>query len=119
MSEPTPEISFDDFMKIDLHFGQVVAAELVPKSENLVKMQVSFGHVEKTILAGVAKSYSPDAIIGKVFLFVINLAPRKIMGIESHGMMLAAGEDVHALSLVTPVSSENPTPDTLVGSRVH
>lgn len=97
--EPSPEITFADFQKVDIRAGEVLAAERVPKSNKLIKLQVSFGTFTRQILAGVGLSFGPEALVGERFLFVVNLAPRKMMGLESHGMMLAAGDDPDELSL--------------------
>lgn len=93
-------ITYDDFVKVDLRVGTVTKAELVPKSKKLVKLEVSFGEETRTILAGIA-SMIPFLLDGKVESFegrqvvaVLNLAPREMMGVMSHGMLLAAhGKD--------------------------
>lgn len=84
-------ITFDDFVKVDIRAGTIHSAEAVPKSEKLLKLQVYFGEEigTRTIMAGIAKSYSPENIKGLRVLAVVNLAPRKMMGVESHGMLLA------------------------------
>lgn len=86
-------IDMNDFAKVDLRIGKVLSAERVPKSEKLLRMQVSFGDFQRQILAGVGKSYAPSDLLNKQFVFIVNLAPRKMMGHESHGMMLASGDD--------------------------
>jgi len=96
------EITYDDFMKVDLRVGKVVEAERVPKSTKLIRMQVDFGSFKRQILAGVGETFEVTDLISKQFTFVVNLAPRKMMGFESHGMMLATGEDSKHLSLVSP-----------------
>lgn len=84
-------ITFDDFQKVDIRAGTIVDAEAVPKSEKLLKLQVYFGDQIGTriIMAGIAKSYDHASIKGLRVLAVVNLAPRKMMGVESHGMLLA------------------------------
>lgn len=83
-------ISYDDFLKVDIRSGTIVKAEIVPKSEKLLKLEVNLGALgARTIVAGIAKSYNVDGIIGTRCLVVVNLAPRKMMGIVSHGMLLA------------------------------
>lgn len=90
----TPEITIDDFAKVELLVGTVEQAEEVPGSDKLLKLQVNFGdHGMRQILSGVKKSYAPDQLIGKQGVFVVNLKPRKMMGHESHGMMLFGVRD--------------------------
>lgn len=88
---PLAEIPFDDFKKVDIRAGRITSAERVPKSEKLLKLIVNFGELgNRQILAGIGKSYEPEAVLDKTATFVVNLAPRKMMGLESHGMILAA-----------------------------
>lgn len=94
-----PEISYADWQKIDIRVGFVRSAERVPKSDKLLKLQVSFDGFERQILAGIGQSFTPDEVVGNRYLFLVNLAPRKMMGLESHGMMLAAGDGPDRLSL--------------------
>ena len=89
-AEVGPKIPIEDFLKIDIRIGEVVAAEKVEKSKKLMKMTVRFGEEVRTIVGGIATAYAPDQLIGKKFAFVHNLAPAKLMGIESNGMILAA-----------------------------
>ena len=87
-------ITIDDFMKIQLKVGKVLGAERMPKSQKLLKLTVDAGEAEpRTILAGIAESYEPAAMVGKTIVIVANLAPRKMMGLESNGMVLAASPD--------------------------
>lgn len=93
-----PQITIDEFMKIQLKTAKVLSAERVPKSEKLIKLQVSVGTEQRQIVAGIGKKYEPDALIGKTIVIVANLKPAKLMGIESQGMVLAAGDtDVRGL----------------------
>ena len=93
-----PQITIDDFMKIQLKTAKVISAERVPKSEKLLKLQVSLGTEQRQIVAGIGKKYEPDALVGKMIVIVANLKPAKLMGIESQGMVLAAGDtDVRGL----------------------
>ena len=94
-------ISIDDFQKIDLRVALVLAAEAVPKSRKLLKLRVSLGVEERTVLAGIAEHYRPEDLVGKKVVVVANLAPAKLMGIESQGMVLA-GEGGQGLGIVTP-----------------
>lgn len=85
-------------MKIQLKTAKVLSAERVPKSEKLIKLQVSLGVEQRQIVAGIGKKYEPDALVGKTIVIVANLKPAKLMGIESQGMVLAAGDaDVRGL----------------------
>ena len=86
-----PEVSFDDFEKLDIRVGHIVNCEKVKKSKKLLKFAIDDGSgVERTILSGIAAYYEPEQLIGKDVLFVANFAPRKMMGIESQGMILSA-----------------------------
>jgi methionyl-tRNA synthetase len=85
-------IEYADFQKLDLRVATVVSAEKVPKADKLLKLQVDLGGETRQVLAGIAETYAPDAIVGKKVVFLANLAPRTIRGIESQGMILAAGD---------------------------
>jgi methionyl-tRNA synthetase len=89
-SSSESKISIDDFMKIDLRVGEVIAAEKVEKSKKLMKMTVRIGEDVRTIVGGIATAYTAEQLVGRKFVFVANLAPAKLMGIESNGMVLAA-----------------------------
>ena len=93
-TEPTPDdstkISIDDFFKVELRVGRVVSAEAVPKSRKLIKVQLDTGDAERQVLAGLLGAYEPESLIGKTVVFVANLKPAKLAGLESNGMMLAA-----------------------------
>ena len=77
-------------MKVDLRVGQVLSAERVPKSKKLMKLSVDLGSETRTIVAGIAEAYEAEALVGRRIAVVANLAPAKLMGIESNGMVLAA-----------------------------
>jgi methionyl-tRNA synthetase len=94
-------ISIDEFQKIDLRVAQVLAAEAVPKSKKLLKLRVSLGTEERTVLAGIAEHYTPADLVGKKVVVVANLQPAKLMGIESQGMVLA-GEGGQGLGVIMP-----------------
>ena len=89
------QITIDEFMKIQLKTAKILTAERVPKSEKLLKLQVSLGEgtEQRQIVAGIGKKYDPEALIGKTIIIVANLKPAKLMGIESQGMVLAAGDN--------------------------
>ena len=97
-----PVVQFDDFAKLDLRVGTVVAAERLPKSDKLLKFLIDDGFEKRTILSGIAKHYTPEEMVGKQVTFVANLAPRKIMGQESNGMILMAEDRDGSLALVQP-----------------
>ena len=94
-------IGIEDFLKVDLRIAKVISAEKVEGSEKLLKLTVSLGNEERTIVAGIAKYYSPEELVGKKIVIVANLKPRKIFGIESQGMLLAAS-DGEKLSVIVP-----------------
>jgi methionyl-tRNA synthetase len=108
---PTPplqtQITIDEFMKIQLKTAKVISAERVPKSEKLLKLQVSLGSEQRQIVAGIGKKYEPEALIGKTIVIVANLKPAKLMGIESQGMVLAAG-DSEVRGLITLLEDVEP-----------
>lgn len=95
-AKPAPaaadEITIDDFAKIDLRVATVVAAERVPKTDKLIKLQVKIGDEERTIVSGIAQHYEPENLIGKNVIVIANLKPAKLRGIESRGMVLAASD---------------------------
>jgi len=91
---PEPaRIAIDDFMKIELRVAKVLAAERVPKSNKLIKLQVDVGSEQRQLVAGIAEAYEPDALVGRTVVIVFNLKPAKLMGIESNGMVLAASPE--------------------------
>ena len=100
--EKVPEITFDDFVKVQLRVGEIIACEAVPKSNKLLKETVKFGDEVRTIVSGIAKHYKPEEMVGKKVVFVTNLAPRKVCGITSEGMILAAEDETGTLSLIVP-----------------
>lgn len=97
-----PEISIDDFAKVELKVGEIIACEKVPKSSKLLHETVKFGEEIRSVCSGIAKFYKPEDLIGKKVVFVTNLAPRMICGIKSEGMILAAEDENGNLSLVAP-----------------
>jgi methionyl-tRNA synthetase len=86
-------IGIEDFMKVELRTARILEAERVPKSKKLMKMRVDVGTEQRTIVAGIAEAYEPDALVGKTVVIVANLKPAKLMGIDSNGMVLAASPD--------------------------
>ena len=104
-------ITIDDFMKVELRVGTVLEAETVPKSKKLLKLTVDAGTEQRTILAGIAEAYTPEQMVGRTIVFVANLEPRKLMGIESNGMVLAASVEGGLPTLVSV--------DNVPGARVR
>jgi len=97
-----PEIQYDDFAKLDLKVATITAAEKVAKADKLLKLEVDLGFEKRTIVSGIALHFSPDDIIGKQVVIVANLAPRKMKGIESNGMILMAEDKDGKLKFVNP-----------------
>jgi methionyl-tRNA synthetase len=97
------EIAYEDFARVSLRVGHVLAAERVPKADKLLKLTVDLGEPEpRTIAAGIAEAYAPEALVGRRVVVVANLAPRMIRGVPSRGMLLAAGPSGPGLRLVDP-----------------
>ena len=93
-------ISIDDFKRVELRVAKVLAAEAVPKSRKLLKLTVDTGSDQRTIVAGIAEAYQPDQLIGRTVVVVANLQSAKLMGVESHGMVLAASPEGAAPTLI-------------------
>jgi methionyl-tRNA synthetase len=102
MAELKPEIVFDDFAKIDLRVGTIISAEKVEKADKLLKLSVDLGFETRTIVSGIALHFSPEQVVGKQVTVVVNLAPRKMRGIESNGMILMAETADGKLHFVSP-----------------
>jgi methionyl-tRNA synthetase len=103
--EMKPETSFDDFNKMDIRTATILEAEKVPKTDKLLKLKIDTGIDVRTIVSGIAEWYKPEEIIGKQIVMLANLAPRKIKGIESQGMILMAESKEGELSFVSPVKT--------------
>ena len=103
-----PEISIEEFRRIDLRVATILAAEAVPKSKKLVKLRVSTGMEERTVVAGILEQYAPADLVGKQIVIVANLKPSKLMGVESRGMILAATGADGTIALVAPERSVAP-----------
>ena len=101
-------IKIDDFSKVDLRVAEIIAAEPVPKTEKLLKIQVTLGDEQRTIVSGIAKFYKPEELIGKHVILVANLKPAKLRGVVSHGMLLAAskGDELQIVETSMPVGSK-------------
>lgn len=103
-----PEIQYDDFAKLELKTGIIRQAEKVPKADKLLKLLVDLGSEQRTIVSGIALHYAPEEIVGKQVVVVANLAPRKMRGIESQGMILMAEDGNGKLHFVAPENMINP-----------
>jgi len=112
---PVPElerVGIEDFLKLDLRAARIVAAERVPKSRKLLKLEVDLGTERRTLVAGLAEAYEPDALVGRVIGMVANLKPATVMGVESNGMILAASAP-GGLPIVVSFDKEPP-----LGARI-
>jgi methionyl-tRNA synthetase len=115
MEEPKPEssnqkpvIQYDDFAKLELKAGTVIACEKVEKADKLLKLEVDLGTEKRTIVSGIALHYKPEEVVGKQVIVVTNLAPRKMKGIESQGMILTAEDSDGKLQLLKPENNVAP-----------
>lgn len=84
------KITIDDFAKVELRVGQIKVAERVPKSDKLLRLEIDIGTEVRQVLAGIAEAYAPETLVGRKVVIVANLAPRKMRGLESNGMIVAA-----------------------------
>jgi methionyl-tRNA synthetase len=105
-------LSIDEFLKIDLRVAKVLAAEKVPNSRKLMKVEIDLGTERRTLVAGIADAYEPDQLVGRSIAVVVNLKPAKLMGIESNGMLLAASPEGGKPVLVN--FDEAPAPGTRI-----
>lgn len=103
-----PEVSFDEFSKMDIRIGKILKAERVEKSKKLLMLQVDTGIDTRTVMSGIAEHFAPEDIIGKQVTILVNLAPRKIMGVESQGMILMASDKDGFLKMLSPGSETSP-----------
>jgi methionyl-tRNA synthetase len=102
------EISYDDFAKLDIRVGTVVAAEMVPDTDKLIKCTIDFGEFgQRTIVSGIAAWKKPEELVGKQLPYIVNLAPRVLRGVESQGMLLAASDE-SGVALLQPERSVPP-----------
>ncbi|MFQ5767820.1 MAG: methionine--tRNA ligase subunit beta, partial [Acidobacteriota bacterium] len=98
-----PQVVIDDFLKCDFRLGRILEAEVVPGSKKLLKFTIDIGLETRTILAGIQQNYAPEDLKGKMVVVIANLAPRRMMGFTSQGMVLAAEVD-GKLSVLTPLT---------------
>lgn len=114
---PTPEapkpeppksdtITFDDFAKIKLRVGRVIEASEHPNADKLLVLKVDLGDEQRQIVAGLKASYDPESLVGKNLIIVANLAPRKMRGLESQGMLLAASTDDHTQVIIATTDAD-------------
>lgn len=102
-------VNIDDFAKLDLRIIKVLEATRMEGSDKLLKLKVDIGNSEeRQILSGIGKSYSPDDIIGKELVAIVNLEPRMMMGEESQGMILATGDNLENITLISPIKEVDP-----------
>ena len=95
-------VTYPDFKKLDLRIGEIEKVETIPGADNLYKLTVNIGNETVQIVAGIAKGYRSDELVGKQIVMVVNLEPKVIKGVESKGMLLAAGESVTDVALLMP-----------------
>lgn len=102
VTDNKPEISYDDFAKLDIRVGTVLAVEKVEKADKLLKCTIDFGEFgTRTIVSGIAEWKQPEDLVGKQLPYIVNLAPRMLRGVESQGMLIAASDD-QGVALIAP-----------------
>ena len=106
MAETPAEITFDDFVKVDLRVATIKQAELHPDADKLLVLQCDLGDEQRQILAGIRGHYEPEQLVGQQIVIVANLAPRKMRGLESQGMLLAASNDDHSQVILVGPKTE-------------
>lgn len=106
------EITFEEFKKLDLRIGRILEAEQIPESRNLIKLMVDFGSEKRQAVAGISQWYKPEELIGKEYMFILNLEKKKLMGVESQCMIFAAEDSKGNVVLMQPEK------DVETGSRV-
>ena len=112
--EPTtPQITIDDFAKIELRVAEIKVAERIPKADKLLRLEVDLGYEKRQILSGIAEWYTPEELIGRRIVVITNLAPRKMRGLESHGMLLAASHGENGKPVLATFGE-----DIALGSRL-
>ncbi|HOK35499.1 MAG TPA: methionine--tRNA ligase subunit beta [Candidatus Pacearchaeota archaeon] len=105
-------ITFEEFQKLDLRIAKVINAEKINGSEKLLKLEIDLGDEKRQIVAGIAKFYEPENLLGKEIVVIANLEPREIMGVESQGMLLAAEIDGEPVLL-------KPEKEIPPGAKIH
>ena len=99
------EITFDEFMKMDIRVGTIKAAEKIEKADKLLKLSIDTGVDIRTVVSGIAEHYKPEEIIGQKVSVLLNLAPRRIRGVESQGMILMAESQQGELAFISPTKN--------------
>ncbi len=118
-TDASPQITIDDFAKIELRVAQILVAERIPKADKLLRLEVDLGHERRQILSGIAEWYTPEELVGRRIVVITNLAPRKMRGLDSHGMLLAASGPSDAPGGGKPVLATFADTDTLpLGARL-
>jgi methionine--tRNA ligase beta chain len=107
------EISFEEFQALDLRIGKITEANQIPGSKNLIRIRVDFGKLRRQAVAGLLRWYKPEDLVGKKCAFILNLKKRKMMGVESQCMILAAEDDEGNVVVLQPEK------DIGEGSRIH
>lgn len=107
------EIPFEEFQKLDMRIGKVTEANQIPGSRNLIRMVVDFGAEKRQAVAGLLQWYKPETLVGKKYAFILNLQRRKMMGVESQCMILAAEDDKGNVVCLQPEK------DIAEGSKIH
>ncbi len=113
-ADASQQIGIDDFIKVELRVAQILVAERIPKADKLLRLEVDLGYEKRQILSGIAQWYAPEELIGRRIVIVANLAPRKMRGLESHGMLLAASEGAEGKPVLATFGE-----DIALGSRVR
>jgi methionyl-tRNA synthetase len=106
------EISFEEFQKLDLRIGKITEANQIPNSKNLMRLMVDFGAEQRQAVAGLLRWYTPEDLVGKKCVFILNLQKRMMMGVESQCMILAAEDDEGTVTVLQPEK------DVAEGSRI-
>jgi len=107
------EISFDEFQKLDMRVGKILEVNQISGSRNLIRMIVDFGTEKRQAVAGLLQWYKPESLVGKKYAFILNLQRRKLMGVESQCMILAAEDDKGNVVCLQPEK------DVAEGSKIH
>ncbi len=111
----TSQIAIDDFAKIDLRVARILVAERIPKADKLLRLEVDLGDEKRQILSGIAEWYTPEELIGRRIVVIANLAPRKMRGLESHGMLLAASHGENGKPILATFADTDEIP---LGARL-
>ena len=104
-TNPKPEIDIEEFSRVELRVARVLSAESVPNTDKLLRLEIDLGGEQRQLVAGIARTYEPSALVGKTIVVVANLKPARIRGVESRGMLLAAdpGEGPVVATFESPV----------------